>query len=105
MTRDQAPDLPVYGLPDDPGPTEPLPDALDTAERWRARARLVRPDAEPVGRVAIAGEWVPVYHRKQTVPIETDADLDATSAYPRASRVPGVYDYAPSHGKPGEGRD
>ncbi|MFW5910252.1 MAG: hypothetical protein ACOCUJ_00220 [Thiohalospira sp.] len=105
MTRDQAPDLPVYGLPDDPGPAEPLPDALDTAERWRARARLVRPDAEPAGQVVVAGGRVPVYHRRQTVPIESDADLDATSAYPRASRVPGVYDYVPNHGKARDEQD
>jgi len=91
---DPNPGLTSYRLPEEEGPFGPLPGYLDTAERWRARTRLVRPGAEPVGRVAIGGEWVPVYPVPGTVPIETDADPDATSAAPRSSRIPGVYDYA-----------
>lgn len=93
MTSEPGGSLPDYRFPDEAGPEEPLPDELDTAEHWRHRARLVRPEAEPAGRVAMDGQWIPVFHRRDTVPIESDADLDATSAYPRASRRPGVYDY------------
>ena len=85
--------LPAYRLPEEAGASAPLPPGLDTADRWRRRARLVRPDAEAVGELALAGEWVAVYPRTATVPIESDADLDATSAAPRRSRVYGVYDY------------
>ncbi|HKJ88095.1 MAG TPA: hypothetical protein VKA48_06270, partial [Gammaproteobacteria bacterium] len=100
-------DLPAFRLPEDPpGSLEVLPRHLDTPEGWRRRARLVRPDAEPVGRLAAGGAWVPVYGVPATVPIESDADLDATSAAPRASRVPGVYDYwacaGISDGSPGD---
>jgi len=91
-----------FRLPEESGPYEPLPDELDTAGRWRARARLVRPEAQPVGRVATENHWVAVFHRQNTVPIETDADLDATSAYPRASREPGVYEYASAPDASGE---
>jgi hypothetical protein len=95
-------ELPRYRLPQEAGDEDPLPRELDTVRGWHARARLVRPDARPVGTVRIDGQWVPVYAVNATVPIESDADPDATSAYPRASRVPGVYDYPTSRG-PGEG--
>ncbi|MFB6261202.1 MAG: hypothetical protein ABEJ96_08450, partial [Thiohalorhabdaceae bacterium] len=85
MTSEAGDSLPDYRFADEAGPGEPLPDELDTVEGGRARARLVRPEAEPKGRVAREGHWIPVFHRQDTVPIETDADLDATSAYPRAS--------------------
>lgn len=98
MSKPLGPDRHAFGLPQDPGPYPALPRELDTADRWEARARLVRPGAEPAGQVAIERRWVPVYHRRDTVPIESGADLDATSAAPRASRVPGVYDY-PSGGR------
>ena len=90
------PDLTPYRSRGDDGPWDPLPSALDTAEGWQGRARLVRPDAAPAGQVAADGGWRPVFAVTDTVPIESDADLDATSAAPRASRVPGVYDYSPN---------
>lgn len=93
MIPDPGESLPDYRFPDEAGPGRPLPDELDTAEGWRARARLVRPEAEPGGRVAREAHWIPVFYRRDTVPIETDADLDATSAYPRDARKPGVYEY------------
>jgi hypothetical protein len=62
---------------------------LDTVAGWRARARLVRPDAAPTGGT----QAEPLYCRRDTVPIESEADLDATSAAPAHSRVPGRYDY------------
>ncbi|MFA9462491.1 hypothetical protein [Thiohalorhabdus methylotrophus] len=93
MENERDPNLTAYRLPGEPGPGDPLPRELDTAARWERRARLVRPDAEPAGQLAMDGGWVPVFGVRATVPIESDADLDATSAYPRASRVPGVYDY------------
>jgi len=65
----------------------------DTAQGWRARARLVRPDAVPAGWSGEDGASEPVYPRADTVPIESEADGDATSAAPAQSRVPGVYDY------------
>jgi hypothetical protein len=68
-------------------------EGLDTVAGWRARARLVRPDARPAGWTAGEGEAEPLYRREDTVPIESDADLDATSAAPAHSRVPGRYDY------------
>jgi len=76
-SRAPTPSGPSFRLAEDAGPEDPLPRELDTAERWRARVRLVRPDA----------------------------DLDATSAHPRASRIPGVYDDPTSRigsGKAGE---
>lgn len=89
-------ELPRFRRPEEAGDEDPLPRELDTVDGWHARARLVRPDAEAAGQVRIGGEWVPVYAVNATVPIESDADLDATSAAPRASRVPGVYDYPAS---------
>ena len=68
-------------------------DELATVAEWRTRARLVRPDARPVDWTEADGERAARYRKADTVPIESDADLDATSAAPRQSRVPGVYDY------------
>ena len=100
MTGSQDPT--PYRFPAEPGPGEPLPPELDTVDGFRKRARLVRPGAEPAGRVALAGERVPVYRVADTVPIETDADLDATSAAPASSRAHGVYDYVPARDGPDE---
>ncbi|GEM_PF-3691299 len=66
---------------------------LDTSAGWRARARLVRPDAQPSGWTAVEGAAEPLYRQAETVPMESGADLDATSAAPAQSRYPGVYDY------------
>lgn len=66
---------------------------LDTQTGWKARARLARPDAAPAGWIESENGSEPVYRCADTVPIESDADLDATSAAPANSRVPGVYDY------------
>jgi len=98
MTEPTAPGLPRFRLPDADGPLDPLPRELDTVDGWHARARLVRPDATPDGHLRAAGEWLPVYAVNATVPIESDADHDATSAAPRASREPGVYDDGPWQG-------
>jgi len=93
MTGSQETTPTVYRFPGEDGPHDSLPPDLDTVEGWKGRARLVRPDARSAGQVAADGEWRPVFAVRATVPIESDADLDATSAAPRASRVPGVYDY------------
>lgn len=102
MSQARDPELRAYRLPQESGQGEPLPAELDTAEGWRARARLVRPEAEPAGQVPVGDAWVQVFHRRDTVPIESDADLDATSAYPRASSRPGIYDYGWSPASTGE---
>ncbi|HKJ71352.1 MAG TPA: hypothetical protein VKA55_06330 [Gammaproteobacteria bacterium] len=98
MSDPAIPDLPRYRRPHEPGPDAPMPPELDTVEGWRGRARLVRPEAEPEGELVTGGHWAPLYPRRATVPIESDADLDATSAYPANSRVPGVYDYGSPQG-------
>lgn len=64
---------------------------LDTLARWRERARMVRPEARPADWTERQAE--PLYHREDTVPMESEADLDATSVTPACSRVPGRYDY------------
>lgn len=89
MTASNDPQVGSYRLPEEPGTCAPLPPHLDTAERWWARARLVRPEAEPAGQVAIGGEWAPVSSVRWTAPIETDADLDATSTAPGPAGSPG----------------
>ncbi|MBK1725855.1 hypothetical protein [Halorhodospira neutriphila] len=73
-------------------------ESLDTFAGWRARARLVRPDARPSGWTGQEGEPEPLYRQADTVPIESEADLDATSAAPAQSRYPGVYDYGSAAG-------
>lgn len=65
---------------------------LDTVAGWRARACLVRPAAAPADWTA-GDAPEPLYRRGDTVPMESDADLDATSAAPAHSRVAGRYDY------------
>jgi hypothetical protein len=98
MTEPTAPGPPRFRPPDADGPLDPLPRELDTVEGWHARARLVPPDATADGHRRAAGAWLPVYAVNATVPIESDADLDATSAAPRASREPGVDDDGPGQG-------
>ncbi len=95
IETDETPILPRYRLPDGSGDEPPLPEELDTAERWRQRGRCVGRGVAPVGFVAIGQRWEPVYPRRETVPIESDADLDATSAAPANSRRAGVYEYVP----------
>ena len=82
MAVAEDPPLPRYRLPDTPGPEPPLPAGLDTPAGWQARARLVRPDLAPQGLVRSGGRWEPVYPASATVPIESGADLDATSTPP-----------------------